>query len=121
MEEETLKLIQRYLQDVPLLVLGSGSSIPHGIPGMGKLAEHIDDHLTTQFPDDDAVREFKKYLLEGVGLEIALQKVRLRSELHDSVIMSTWEYINDADQSVFEQYLVGGEKLPLADPFASED
>lgn len=36
-----LSILQGYLENSPLIVLGSGASMPYGLPSMGMLAEEI--------------------------------------------------------------------------------
>ena len=36
-----LSILQGYLENSPLIVLGSGASMPYGLPSMGTLAEEI--------------------------------------------------------------------------------
>lgn len=36
-----LSILQGYLENSPLIVLGSGASTPYGLPSMGTLAEEI--------------------------------------------------------------------------------
>lgn len=85
------------------------------MPGMDEMAEHIVGLLSDRFEAESSWAEFRELLADGLGLEAALQKVRLSHEMHKAVVMSTWEFINAADQRIYEEYLVQRKRLPLAD------
>lgn len=51
---DVAKMIQEYLSDSPLVVLGSGASVPYGLPTMGGLASEL---------REDAVLQNEKILL----------------------------------------------------------
>jgi len=42
--KDCLKQIQVFLENSPLIILGSGSSIDYGLPSMGGLSEEIKKH-----------------------------------------------------------------------------
>ena len=42
-----MSLLQGYLENSPLIVLGSGASMPYNLPSMGGLAEEIKKFLPT--------------------------------------------------------------------------
>ena len=44
-KEEIFEKIQEYTSDIPLLLIGTGASIPVGIPGMAELANYLLDNL----------------------------------------------------------------------------
>lgn len=39
------KILQDHLQEGLLLVVGTGLSMPEGIPGMGQMAEHLKNSI----------------------------------------------------------------------------
>jgi hypothetical protein len=41
LEEHVTGLAQKCIQDVPVIVLGSGASAAHGLPGMGHLSDWL--------------------------------------------------------------------------------
>ena len=43
------KIIQKYLEKLPVIILGAGATIPYGLPSMTKLAVHIKDSISLFF------------------------------------------------------------------------
>ena len=66
-----LQQIQKYLENNPIIILGSGSSASYGLPLMGELSDEIKRH-ETKF---DAI-EFKEFCvnLNSMNLEDAIDK-----------------------------------------------
>ena len=63
MNEELLKQLQDWTNRVPLIILGSGASVPFKLPSMWSLGEHLKNTLT--FEDDEdkkQLEEFKRIL-----------------------------------------------------------
>lgn len=106
---------QRCLKASPVIVLGSGTSIPFGLPSMGRLADHLkgslqdaalsgsDKGLWSQFIEELATKD----------LESALQAIKLSEKLSDHVVEQTWNLISTADAHVFEAVLGDANHLPL--------
>ncbi len=106
---------QKCLKASPVIVLGSGASIPFGLPSMGKLADHLkgsmqagalsgtDKGLWDQFIDELATKD----------LESALQAIKLSDRLSDHVVEHTWNLIGTADAQVFQEAISNGNYLPL--------
>lgn len=65
-----LKQLQDWTNKIPLVILGSGASVPFGLPSMWTLGEHLKNTLSFE---DDADKEqfeaFKKSLDESNDLE----------------------------------------------------
>lgn len=51
---DVAKIIQEYLADSPLVVLGSGASVPYGLPTMGGLAEVLRKDSLLQAEENSA-------------------------------------------------------------------
>ena len=69
-----LSILQGYLENSPLIVLGSGASMPYGLPSMGTLAEEINK--------SDSVISDPNYsalctAMDSLGLEGAIDSVEL--------------------------------------------
>lgn len=73
--------IQNYLQNNPLVVLGSGSSVPFGLPTMGFLSTILKD---TQFLRDNNCQQFLKNL-DCMGLEDAINCSELSDEIKELI------------------------------------
>ena len=84
--------MQRYLENSPLIVLGSGASMPYGLPSMGKLVEQI--------KSNDVVKADPSYnafcaSLSSEGLEKAIDSVSLNKETINAIRTTIWKNVND--------------------------
>lgn len=78
---DVFKAVQEIAQKKPLLFVGTGGSIPFGIPGMDGLCEHLKITLSPRFTGIPAWETFLRELDNGEGLENALLKVALPDEI----------------------------------------
>ncbi|WP_151638729.1 SIR2 family protein [Noviherbaspirillum aerium] len=120
---EILKLSQRVAQDctsqVPVIVLGSGASAPHGIPGMGALGKHL---ASSVIADSLGTIDLKgwddfKDKIQTLDLESALTEVTLSPSLTQHIVRTTWTYLNSADIAVFQEITGNRKLLPLTKLF----
>jgi hypothetical protein len=51
--EVLAKAAQRFLSDRPVVVLGTGATIPHGLPSMAQLADSLLKEINTNPPGWD--------------------------------------------------------------------
>ena len=100
----------------PVIVLGSGASIPTGLPSMGTLANHLRDSVGTEIlsETDRSVWDRFTQELATKDLESALQAVTLTDRLSDSIIEHTWKLVREADERVFHKILDDRNYLPLS-------
>lgn len=108
--------IQNWTKQIPLLVLGSGASMPFGLPSMYALGEHLKN--TIILTDDAHIRQFDRFkeeLDKTNNLEEAISNVELSSEIHDLIILRTWELINNKDIEAYYKLIENSTKFPLAD------
>ncbi len=104
------KLIQKYLEKQPAIILGTGATIPNGLPSMPQLAEHLKKSI-----QDDS--EDWKYFLTDLDktndLEKSLQNVQLQKELVNKIINNTWELVNGKDLIFYKSLLCKNDNFPL--------
>ena len=81
---------QEYFSSIPVIVLGSGASAAHGLPGMGRLAEYLITEITPNLQYKELWGKFVKLLNDGVDLESALQKTTLPEEITKEIIIKTF-------------------------------
>lgn len=115
MDEELNKIAlqaQKYLENLPVIVLGSGASVSYGLPTMWNLAEYLKDNI--KINADKEWDKFVQLLDKGADLETALQKVTLNSDITDKIIVKTWELINPKDVKVFFDSLSNLDFFPLS-------
>lgn len=95
-----ISLAQSYLQNSPLIVLGSGASIPYGLPSMDTLAGKICRDLSDI--EDDGYGDFCAFLDAGIGLENALDASTLKEETQNRIREIVWDCVNKSDLDFFE-------------------
>lgn len=100
--------IQRYLSGNPAILIGSGCSVPYGLPSMGDLATEIVKQLDKVYKSEDSWKEFVKQLNLTGNLETALEVVAMKEEIHDAIIQVVWAYINQKDQKAFLGFIKSG-------------
>lgn len=125
LEEARNFIISNCLARNPVIVLGSGASVRHGLPTMDLLKTAIVEEVGPQKRtaiEDEAWKRFQEVLAEEdpatgqhTDLETALQRVGLHEHpnLQDKVIDATWARVAADDQKAFLRFLAG-EEPPLA-------
>lgn len=119
-----MEAMQLHVQDcvgkLPVIVLGSGASAAHGIPGMDPLGKHLaastlpavcqcEPHLTGWLQFLEKVQK--------MDLESALTSVNVTTEVLGHIVHTTWTFLNEADFLIFEQVLADRRLLPLSELF----
>ena len=112
---ETLaKRAQAFMAERPVVVLGTGATIPHGLPSMTTLA----NELLTAITDNPAGWEdFSKRLDETKDLEQALHDVPLVQDTVEALVRATWEIVSAKDVEFYQRLLRREEACALADLF----
>jgi len=116
--DEVARLAQHCIQHHPVVVLGSGASSPHDIPGMGALAETLRDELTAEVTEEQAAWEAILTALDRrEGLEEALQQTAAPASLVQKIVEHTWRAISIADLALLQRAATNSEFLPLSTVF----
>lgn len=114
--DSLLKLIQDWTNRVPVIILGSGASVPYLLPSMWTLGEHLKNNISFTEPDDiSQFEEFKATLDKVKDLETTLLQIQLRPNVLEKVIFETWSLVNRHDIEAFENLLEGKIEFPLAE------
>lgn len=113
-QEEIFKKVQQAVEDVPLMVVGSGSSAAHSIPGMQALGKHLLTKLSEKYSKDPDWLHFNKNISSGLDLETALADIVFCSEVVDDIRRITWELISKSDLDLFYRVVFNQEQLPLS-------
>lgn len=111
-----LKQIQDWTNKVPLVILGSGSSVPFKLPSMWTLGEHLKKSIS--FADTDDQKQFEEFivLLDKLkDLEVALHELRIRPNVLNEIIFKTWELVNKHDLEAYDQLVNEKIDFPLAE------
>ncbi|OSZ79014.1 SIR2 family protein [Chitinophagaceae bacterium IBVUCB1] len=120
MSRDTLyKIIQECTNRVPLVVLGSGASIPWGLPSMWTLGEHLKSVVS--FTDSDEKSQFEQFKtrFDACGdLELTLNDIQLRPNVLKEIVIKTWELVSNADLDAYNKIICRTEPIPLTELFS---
>ncbi|TEB05592.1 hypothetical protein Psch_02633 [Pelotomaculum schinkii] len=100
--------IQQRLDGCPALLIGSGGSIPYGLPSMKDLATEIVNQLETKYQEEDSWKAFVAELNNTNNLELALDNIMLKDEIHTSIIATVWSCISKKDREAFLDFIRHG-------------
>lgn len=96
-----MSLLQGYLENSPLIVLGSGASVPYELPSMGGLAEKIkESSIIISDPNYSAFCT----AVDDLGLEGAIDTVTLLPETLQEIRSVVWRAVNVKDLLYFEKH-----------------
>lgn len=108
-------LAQSYVNTAgtPLVVLGSGSSIAHGLPSMGELA---DEFKKMTFSDHEDQKCFGEFLtkIETSDLESTLLQLTITDKVLAKIRETTWSVVNERDLKFFAEEVLFQSEMPLA-------
>jgi len=100
--DQIAKLAQACFQSNPTIVLGSGASMPHGLPSMGDLSKFLQENISPV--DANEAKQWKRVqddLSAGLHLEGALDGKALSAELLKQIVAATWQCVNEKDKKLF--------------------
>lgn len=112
--DDIFRAIQTAVEDPPLLMIGSGSSAPYGLPGMQELGEHLLKELDSKYYGESCWIAFRENLLAGQDLETALSDITFPPNILNDVKWETWSLISSRDFELFGRILFGHEELALS-------
>ncbi len=114
-KEELVKQLQSWTNNVPLIILGSGASVPFRLPSMWVLGEHIKNSIS--FTSSKDQKQFKKFIeiFDKTGdLESTLTKLQLTPNVLAEIVNKTWELVSKADLEAYEHFIKKDIDFPLA-------
>ena len=116
--EIAVDFAQTVVRNAPVIILGSGASAAHGIPGMWGLATAIKDAAPPSGWSAAEADEWSKFigLIDaGVDLESALAEAsRLSEGQTDHVVRTTRSFLLPPDLEILGKLLVDRRTLPLS-------
>ena len=113
--EQIIKRLQTWTNSVPLIILGSGASVPFGIPSMLELGNFLKDEISfTDTEDQTQFETFKTNFDSCKDLESTLLDMQLRKSVSNEIIVKTWELINNKDLELYENLLQENDNFPLS-------
>lgn len=105
---------QACFQQNPVVILGSGASVPHKIRGMGELASFLLENVNaSEGKEADAWLLIRTALASGDGLEDALLKTAAPPSLVQKIVALTWKAIATDDLLVMSRTIQGAETFHL--------
>ena len=116
--DEILRLRQKCLETVPVVILGSERSMGLGIRGIEPFADFLMEKVTATHEEQSIWDAFKKCLTDIRDLEQALQQVTLNERLLAEVIRFTREMVVTDDLALFEKVVQRQVELPLSRLFS---
>jgi hypothetical protein len=119
-DEKTLEALTRKVQDwtnqIPLIILGSGASIPYGISSMSELGEHLKNNITfIKNEDKRQFGSFKTKFDKNKDLETTLSNMQLRNAVLNKLVCETWNLINQKDIVFYGKLLQNNSLIPLSE------
>lgn len=104
------------LNTVPVIVLGSGASVGHGLPSTSEVTEFVRAQSAAPDWSSDELSAWQS-LIDSLGnsnLEDALGQQNLPSSVQDYVVEIVWTFIQERDYAAFSQIVSSPSKTPLA-------
>ncbi|HEX8669954.1 MAG TPA: SIR2 family protein [Allosphingosinicella sp.] len=114
--DKVLEFAQATLAITPVVILGSGASAAHGVPGMWPLAQHLQTLAPGTGWTVEELTEwnsFQSKLAADIDLESALGQVRFTERQTARVAGATRAFLLPSDEAVFAQLLGDRRALPL--------
>ncbi|WP_127563014.1 SIR2 family protein [Nioella ostreopsis] len=112
--EDIAKFAQTCFQGSPTIILGSGASMPHGLPSMGALSDCLRDKLETAGQaEEDAWLLVRTALANGDHLEAALEGKALPDTLLAKIVGLTWQCVNEKDTALLSLAASNGQEFAL--------
>lgn len=114
--DSLIKLLQDWTNRVPLIILGSGATVPFGLPTMGELGDYLKNSISfSDKLDQNQFDEFKATFDKVKDLEATLLQIQLRPNVLQSIINETWKLVNTRDIEVYNQLLNNAKGFPLSE------
>jgi hypothetical protein len=104
-KDKLASTVQKKLEGNPLLLVGSGGSIPYGLPSMNGLADEIKSKIDPKYKSSQLWIDFETELDSNHNLEVALGKRHLNGGMHEAVISIVWSCISSKNRCVINQFL----------------
>ncbi len=113
--EQILRLGQKCLEHVPVVVLGSGASAQYGVGGMATLQEHLLANVTISDPAELAEwTTFVAELKRTNDLELALHNIKLSTSLELRVVQATRNMVLKDDLAILQRLAEGKVEFALS-------
>lgn len=113
--EQLTKLIQEWTNRIPLVIIGSGASVPFNLPSMWVLGEYLKNNISfTEAENQHQFDKFKKHFDLHNDLEKTLLEIQINNTVLLEIVSKTWELINKCDLEAYQNIIIKKYELPLA-------
>lgn len=113
--DEVAKRCQACVGNRPVIVLGSGASMAHGVRGMGDLASHLKEKIEPLGAEEAAAWLLVRSALNaGEHLEAALEQHGVPDALLHRVVEETWNFVSEDDRKILLEIVERELVLPVA-------
>jgi hypothetical protein len=112
--EDIAKCAQHFLAERPVVVLGSGATVPHGLPTMSELSARLFEAITENPP---GWREFSASIKKTNDLEKTMSTISLPEATVELLVAATWKIISSKDLEFYEKLIKEHIEFPLANLF----
>ena len=102
--KECLQIVQKYLENNTVIVLGSGASADYGIPLMGALSDEIKRN-GDKFDDATEFSALCGNIDNSDNLEVAIDKTTLSNVSSDALRKIIWSCVNKKDLKLYQELL----------------
>ncbi len=112
--EQSLLKAQACLSETPTIIIGSGSSVDHGIPSMQDLGtEAIKFVRHSSCLNEDEIADFESTISKD-GFESAIDNLDLAEDLRSGILKTIWALIESADSKVLGRLTADSNILALS-------
>ena len=114
--ESVSRLVRECLSAVPVIVIGSGASLVHGLPSTAEVAQHLLNQEPNWSGDSNASSVWDSIvgLIEGGrDIEDALHEVSLPDKVQDYIVELVWRFVQGRDAAAFDTIVESRDALPL--------
>jgi hypothetical protein len=111
--DDIAKLAQQCISAGPVIVLGTGASIPYGVGGMDSLRKHLVDELSKSLLATEMTTQKFITLLTQKDLEQALNEMRLPEKHEQEIIRMAWQKVHADDCQLFSAIVTKTERPHL--------
>lgn len=114
-KENIFKQLQSWTNNIPLIILGSGASVPFKLPSMWVLGDHIKKSVNfTNAADQNQFNKFIEEFDKTGDLESTLTNLPLRTNVLSEIVNKTWELVNESDLEAYEYFIKKNNEFPLS-------
>jgi len=118
--ESIQEFAKTVFQKAPVIVLGSGASAAHGVPGMWPLGQHLKSLPTDASWTYEESQQWSIFIDDidnGTDLETALGNARLSQDQTSLIVHGTRDFLLPYDLKAFNAVLADRKSFPLSSLF----